>query len=116
MNIFKLEYDWYEGEHEETLLGKETTEQEFEIDLIKARKFAESLIGNKVKRGDYYGRGYRIECLPEYYEQIVWFLIKKLKYIKCYFRNNISYDVSDEENKKITIDKVEAKRERRELK
>jgi len=52
MNIFKLEYDWYEGEHEETLLGKETTEQEFEIDLIKARKFAESLIGNKVKRGD----------------------------------------------------------------
>jgi hypothetical protein len=116
MNIFKIEYYWYEDEHEETLLGKNVEREEFEKDLIKAKKFAESLKGKKIKSGKYLGKGYSIECLPEFYEQIIWFFTKKLGYIKCECNLKISYVIDDYSDKKILIDKVENKKIRSELK
>ena len=91
MNIFKVEYYWPEDEHGETLLGKEIERKEFEKDLIKAKEFAESLIGKEIKEGEYLGKGYRLECLPEYYEQIIWFLVEKAGYIECWFDDGIIY-------------------------
>ena len=48
-NLFKIKYTWYEGEYEETSLGKNVKIEEFEKDLIGARDFAKSLIGKKLK-------------------------------------------------------------------
>lgn len=107
MNIFKIEYNWYEGEHDEILLGKNVEVEEFEKDLIKAKKFAESLMGKEIKEGEYLGKGYRIQCLPEFYEQIIWFLTSKLNYVKCYYDYDVDYKVNDDINKKISIIKSE---------
>ncbi len=107
-NIFKIEYDWYEGDHGEIYLGKRVEKEDFEKNLIKAKKFAESLIGKKVKDYNYLGKGYSVECLPEYYEQIIWFLIDKMGYIECYFNNHISYHIDDSSNgKKIELTRFE---------
>ncbi len=108
-NIFKVEYSWYEGEHEETLLGKEVERDEFERDIIKAKKFAESLLGKVIEKGEYLGKGYRVNCLPEYYAQIVWFLTERLGYIICYSDEEIDYSVDDLSNRKIEINKSERK-------
>ncbi len=116
MKIFKIEYNWYEGEHSETLLGKNVKTDEFEKDLIKAQKFAESLIGKEIKNGEYLGKGYRVTCLPEYYEQIIWFLTTKLGYIDCDFDKDIKYAVDDDSNKKIQLSKAEKKTEWRDIK
>ena len=115
MNIFKIEYDWYEGEHSETLLVKNVKREEFEKDIINAKEFAESLIGKEIKEGEYLGKGYRVDCLPEYYEQILWFLTKRLGYIECDYNEDITYNVDDYPNKKIEITKYERKNVRSEL-
>jgi len=47
-NIFKVQYDWYDGEHQEILVGKAVEVQQFEKDLAKAKHFAESLRGKEV--------------------------------------------------------------------
>jgi len=107
INIFKIEYYWPEDEHEITYLGKDISQEEFEKDLIKAREFAESLIGNKVD-GNYLGKGYSIECLPEFYKQIIWFLVEKLNYVECDIDDDVSYYVDDNSNnKKIGITRSE---------
>lgn len=116
MNIFKIEYYWPEDEHEEILLGKNIEQEEFEKDLIKAKEFTESIMGKKIKEGKYLGKGYRIQCLPEYYEQIIWFLTKKLGYVTCYFDENIYYIIDDSSDKKIVISKSQKKIEQNELK
>ena len=105
-NIFKIEYNWYEGEHEETLLGKNIDKKKFEKDLTEAKNFAISLIGNEIKGENYLGKGYSIECLPEFYEQIIWFLINKKGYIECYFDENTKYNINDPGNKQINITKL----------
>lgn len=115
MNIFKIEYNWYEGEHEEILLGKEVKHEEFEKDLINAKEFAESLIGKEIEEGEYLGKGYRVSCLPEYYEQIIWFLTEKLGYVVCYYDSDIDYDIDNNFDKKIEITKSERKTERNKL-
>ena len=115
LQIFKLEYTWYEGEYHYTLLAKDVDKEQFEKDLIKAKEFAESLIGKEIKKGDYLGRGYRVGCLPEYYNQIIWFLNRKLRYIECDYDKDITYDVDDPQNKKISVKKSERKIERKEL-
>ncbi len=107
MNIFKIEYYCYEGEHEEILLAKDVKRGNFESDLLEAKKFAEKLKGKEIKEGKYLGKGYRIECLPEFYEQIIFFLKGKKEYIECDFDNNISYLIDDDSNKKINITKSE---------
>ncbi len=115
LNIFKIEYDWYEEDHEDILLGKDIKKEQFEKDLIKAKEFAESLIGKEIQEGGYLGKGYSVECLPEYYHQIVWFLIEKLGYIKCDYDEDITYYVEDDSDKKISVNKSEKKIERKVL-
>lgn len=110
LNIFKVEYDWCEGEHGEELLGKSVERKEFEKDLIKAKNFAKSLIGKEIKSGEYLGKGYIVQCLPEYYRQIIWFLEKKLGYIICCFDKNISYSIEDFSENEIYVNKTENKR------
>lgn len=107
MNIFKIEYYWYEGEHEEILLAKDVERGQFENDLLEAKKFAEKLKGREIKDGEYLGNGYRTECLPEFYEQIIFFLKEKKEYIECGFNDNASYLIDDDSNKKINITKSE---------
>jgi hypothetical protein len=116
MNIFKIEYHWPEDEYDMTLLGKEVEQGEFEKDLIKAKKFAESLIGKKVEGDEYLGKGYIVDCLPEYYRQIIWFLMDKLNYVECNFDKSICYYIDDYPNKKIKITKSKEKVEQNELK
>ena len=106
INIFKIEYYWPEDEHEITYLGKDVSQEEFEKDLTKAREFAEGLIGKKVD-GNYLGKGYSVECLPEFYKQIIWFLVEKLNYVECNIDDDISYYIDDNSNKKIGITKSE---------
>lgn len=104
--IFKISYQWYEDDHEETLLGKNVSKDDFENDLIEARKFAEGLIGAKIKEGSYLGKGYRVECLPEYYEQILWFLTEKKGYVECDMDVDVEYFIDDESSgKKMAIRK-----------
>ena len=116
INVFKVEYYWYEGEHEETFLGKDVNKEEFEKDLLEARNFAEKLKGVEIKEGEYLGKGYTIECLPEFYGQIIWFLINKKEYKECQFNEDISYTIDDDSNKKIGIIKDEKTTKRTELK
>lgn len=80
LNIFKIAYQWYEDDHEETLLGKNVSEEKLEKDLTEAKNFAEGLIDIKIEEGSYFGKGYRVDCLPEYYNQILWFLTEKKEY------------------------------------
>ncbi|MEK6941177.1 MAG: hypothetical protein AABW49_04740 [Nanoarchaeota archaeon] len=107
LKIFKIEYNWYEGEHGEILLAKDAERGQFENDLSEAKRFAEKLKGKKIKEGEYLGEGYRIECLPEFFEQIIFFLKEKKQYIECNFNNDISYFTDDDSNKKINITKSE---------
>ncbi|MBS3167069.1 hypothetical protein J4403_02585 [Candidatus Woesearchaeota archaeon] len=115
MEVFKLEYNWYEGEHEATLLGKKVEREEFEKDLIKSKEFAEKLVGKKIKEGEYLGKGYRVECLPEYYGQVIWFFTQKLDYVELYFDEDISYDLDNFSNKKLLVTRVEKKIDRIDL-
>lgn len=104
-NLFKVSYQWCEGDHKEVLLGKSISKEDFERDLIEARDFAEKLIGMEIKEGSYLGKGYRVECLPEYYEQIIWFLTEKRGYVECYNDENIEYFTEDDGSSKIYIRK-----------
>ena len=116
LNSFKLEYYWYEDEHEETILIKDVKREEFEKDLLEAKQFAEKIKGIKIKEGKYLGKGYNIECLPEFYEQIIWFLKEKKKYKECQFNVDISYIIDDDSNKEINIAKNEKITKRTDLK
>ena len=115
-NVFKIEYDWYEGEHEESLLGKNIEREEFEKDLKEAKKFAVRLIGKKIIDHNYLGKGYNVECLPEFYRQIIWFLKNKKSYIECNFDEDITYEVDDTSGKdKITLTRSEKSVSKKEL-
>jgi len=81
MNAFKIEYSWYEGEHGECWLAKEVEQEQFEADLKEAIVYAST-------------QKYSVSCLPEYYEAIVRYLIKK-KYIEISLNDDISYDIDD---------------------
>lgn len=95
LRIFKIEYSWYEDEHEQVLLAKRVSPDQFEKDISAARQFAEKLRRTKADRSDYLGKGYYLECLPEFFEQIVWLLTNKKGYEPCKFDIDISYDIDD---------------------
>ncbi|MFH1065515.1 MAG: hypothetical protein V1734_03355 [Nanoarchaeota archaeon] len=105
LRIFRIYYDWYEDDHKETLLGKRVSEEEFEKDIMEAINFAKSLIGKEMKFGDYLGKGYSVECLPQYYGQVVWFLTEKKGYLLCDFDMEIQYKIEDEYKDRITARK-----------
>ena len=95
ITLFKICYRWCEGEYRETLLGKNVIPEEFEKDITEAKKFAQSLLGRKIQHGSYLGKGYSVECLPEYYSQIIWFLIEKKRYVECSRDEHIEYYIDD---------------------
>ena len=111
LRIFKLKYDWYEGEYEETFLAKDVDIETFEKDLIEAKNFAQNLIEKEVEH-DYLGKGYSVACLPEYYEQIIWYLTTKLDYSISNIEEDLVYDVNDGVyGKKISLSKIAKKTE-----
>ncbi|MBU0627922.1 MAG: hypothetical protein KKC75_01925 [Nanoarchaeota archaeon] len=55
-----------------------------------------------------------MECLPEYYDQVIWFLINKLKYITCYMEDGIRYNILDDNG--IMVRRLREKVEREDLK
>ncbi len=116
LNIFKVEYYWYEEEHEETILIKDVKPEEFEADLLEAKRFAEKIKGTEIKEGEYLGKGYKIECLPEFYEQVIWFLTEKKQYKIGLLNEEISYIIKDGSNKEIGITKNERITKRTNLK
>ena len=115
LNIFKIAYQWYEDDHEETLLGKNVSEEEFEKDLTEAKNFAEGLIGIEIEEGSYLGKGYKVDCLPEYYDQILWFLTEKKGYVICNRDEDVTYFVDDAVARKIALSKRIRKVEWQEL-
>ncbi len=106
MEIFKLKYEWYEGDCGEVYLGKDVNQAQFEKDLREAKEFAKSLLGKIVKQGEYLGKGYSVECLPEFYEQVAWFLTNKKGYIRCSL-NDSEYSVEDFHEEKIIIERID---------
>ncbi len=105
--IFKIEYDWFEGEHGESLLINKVPKEKFEKDILEAKEFAEKLKEVEIKEGEFLGKGYRVKCLPEFYQQIIWFLIEKKGYQECRFDSKVSYVVDDTLNKEISVEKFE---------
>ena len=102
--LFKITYVWYEGDEGETILCKNVEQEEFEKDLVEAKDFAQSLIKNpEIREGEWIGKGYRVNCLPEYYEQIIWFLTNKRGYKDCLFDEDTTYNIDDGSGKKIKI-------------
>jgi len=105
-NIFKIRYEWYEDDADTSYLAKAVNEKQFEKDVTKARDFARSLLGKKIKDlKPYLGKGYSVECLPEFYMQIIWYLIEKLGYLECNIDKWTAYFVEDDYSDKITIRK-----------
>ena len=105
-NIFKIKYVWYEGDERTSYLAKAVTEEQFEKDILKARDFARSLLGKVIKDlKPYLGKGYSVECLPEFYQQIIWYLTEKLGYLECEIDDYITYFVEDDYTSKIDIRK-----------
>lgn len=95
IKLFKICYQWVEGEYDETILGKSITQEEFEKNIIEAKKFAQSLLGKEIEKGPYLGKGYTVECLPEYYQQIIWFLEEKKGYVECSRDEAVEYFIED---------------------
>jgi len=52
MNIFKLQYDWYEGEHDDVLLGKDGDVDYSVDDGTAEEKISVIKSGRKVKRNE----------------------------------------------------------------
>ncbi|MDD3175219.1 MAG: hypothetical protein PHU51_01970 [Candidatus Nanoarchaeia archaeon] len=88
MNIFRIKYEWYEGEENEIFLSNNVTKEQFEKDLKESRNYVYKLINSD--------KNSSITCLPKYYEQIVWFLINKLNYVECHYDEDSIYYVDDE--------------------
>ena len=69
---------------------------------------------NAWQTGEWLGKGYKVDCLPEYYQQIIWFLTEKLVYVICDYDDRISYNVDD--SSKISITKLKREIKGSELK
>ena len=105
ISIFKIRYEWYEGDHEEILLAKEVTKEQFEKDLTAAKDFAENLKGKENKEDSSLRRRYSIECLPDFYLQVIWFLTEKKGYKECQYDESEEYYIEDDSEKTIGIQK-----------
>jgi hypothetical protein len=114
-NIFRVEYQWVEGEEGFTLVGKGVTRRRFEKDLSEAKRFAESLRGKEIISGENLGKGYYTECIPEYYRQILWFLKNKKGYVYCYFDEHFAYKVDNGLGRSILVERKEKRTKRSEI-
>jgi len=108
MQLYKISYDYYEGEHEETLLAKDVDKEQFDKDIMEAKDYAQSLIGLKYKKSNF-SVPYSVECLPEFYNKIVDYLETQKGYVEIHTNDDIHYEVQDSgtQEKEISVDKVE---------
>jgi len=81
LNLFKLEYSWYEGEYNNIVLATTKKKEEIEKDLKEANK------KTKIKEG--------VDCLPTKYNLIINFLERR-GYIICNFIKDQIYSVDDD--------------------
>ena len=100
--IFKIVYDWYEGEHGEILVCKDVTSGEFEKDLLECRNIDQGKIGKGY---------YKVNCLPEYFEEIL-SQLKKKEYFELEFNEDVSYFINDD---RITGEVIELTKELNEI-
>lgn len=105
--INKLEYFWYEGEHWAMLLGKNSDENNFKRDIIKAKKYVESLIRKNEKKKDSSEYNDDMMCLPHFYREIIQYLTEKLGYVQCDYDDRVSYQVDENPLRKISVTKSE---------
>ena len=89
LNLFKLQYSWYEGEFDSTILATTKEQKEIENDLKEA--VGSVKIDAKKEKA--------VDCLPEAYERIVNILTQK-GYVVCYFLIDPDYYVRDSEKEK----------------
>ena len=84
LHLFKLQYSWYEGEFQSTILATAKEKEEIEHDLKE--------IGNSIridrKKED------TVDCKPEAYRRIISILEQK-GYIVCYFLSDPEYYVDE---------------------
>ena len=86
LNLFKLQYTWYDGEHQSTILATKKEQNEIEEDLKEA---ASSIrIDRKKEKA--------VDCLPEAYRRIIDILRQK-GYVVCYFLSDPDYYVREAE-------------------
>ena len=107
MNLFKIQYSWYDGDEDEILLAKDATQEQFDKDIMEARDIAQSLIktSNSMTNIEHYN----VECLPSFYQEVIKYLQKQKGYIEISPNDDFHYEVHDKgsENKEIEIIKVE---------
>ncbi|MEK6869095.1 MAG: hypothetical protein AABX74_02615 [Nanoarchaeota archaeon] len=84
LHIFRLQYTWYEGEHDSTILATTKEKEEIEKDL----KDAASLIETDVKREK------EAVYKPDAYQRIIE-ILKQKGYIVCYFLIDQEYYVEE---------------------
>lgn len=104
LNLFKLQYTWYEGEFCSYILATTKSKKEIEKDLKEAVKKV------KIPKKD-------VDCLPSKYRRIIDFLTMK-GYFICNFIDNSVYGVDDETKKgacKYKIENKEIKKFRRKI-
>lgn len=106
LKLYKIEYSWCEGEHQESFVAKDIDREGFLKDLNDAVIFARSLLGKECEMGEWIGKGYSVECLPEYYEQILYYLTTEKGYVDVYYYDWYSYDVNDDNPEKIIVEEV----------
>jgi len=108
MQLYKISYDYYEGEHEEILLAKDVETEQFDKDIIEAKDYAQSRIGLKYKKSEYM-KPYNVEYLPEFYQTIADYLQEQKGYIEIHTNDDIHYEVDDSgtQEKEISVEKVE---------
>lgn len=82
--LFKLEYSWYEGEHQSTILAIAKEKEEIEKDL---QEIANSINSDGKKENV-------IEYKPHAYREIVSILEQK-GYMVCYFLSDPEYEVEE---------------------
>ncbi|MEK6828315.1 MAG: hypothetical protein AABX78_03110 [Nanoarchaeota archaeon] len=84
LHLFKLEYSWYEGEFQSTILATTREKEEIEQDI---REIANSIRIDRKKEDAF-------DCKPEAYRRIVNALVQK-GYVVCYFLSDPEYYVDE---------------------
>lgn len=108
LNLYKFKYYWCEGEEQTTYLAKNVNESEFLTDLAQALEFANSLRGTELETNKFFeaGKNYGVECLPEYYAQVIYYMTEKLKYYEIDQDDRVEYILDDHTNG-LTVQKRE---------
>ena len=104
LNLFKLQYSWYEGEFQSCIFATNKDKKEIEKDL---KESVDSVEIDEKKEKD-------VDCLPTAYARVIETLEKK-GYSPCYFIEDPVYITRDWEkkNKKFNVYAIENEEKRR---